>query len=348
MKKVPRNPLIFDTIELYTAFGRESEHTFRSKEGDENFIAKVSEALHSLRDNPIILHGTRAQSMFEFITVSLENVKLIKVEDSGSIFSKDVEVRPADFRVILESDETILVEVKNFSQKKPDELFQLSEKYFNQIFEYAKLQKLPLKFAIYWHKMNVWTLIDSKHLASVNGKKSISFRDAVVINEMSILGDLMIGTIPPLEMRIIPDPNKPRTIDKHGKCYFIIGDLQLFSGGERIYEKEEKSLALSFMLLSNWVIDDAIAEVDGNQLLYFTFTAKPEYEDDSGQPFEMLGYLSSMISRQFQLITTSKGEIKKIAPTAVSTQLGTQIQPDYRGKALHLWRFILKPNPDIL
>jgi hypothetical protein len=59
-----------------------------------------------------LLHGQRAEAMFEAMLASLGDFRLAKPEDNGRIVSNEP-FRVPDFRIVLTSGEQWLVEVKN-------------------------------------------------------------------------------------------------------------------------------------------------------------------------------------------------------------------------------------------
>jgi hypothetical protein len=75
---------------------------------------------------------------------------------------------------------------------------------------------------------------------------------AMKINEMADLGDMQVGTTPPLVLRVLTDPTKPRDLDAEGKVNFTIAKVELYCGGIHIEPREEQNLAYYFMLYGNW------------------------------------------------------------------------------------------------
>jgi hypothetical protein len=158
---------------------------------------------------------------------------------------------------------------------------------------------------------------------------------------MALLGDAMVATTPPLAMRITTDPTKPRRVDESGHVGFTIGSLELYCGGVRIEDRFEQSLAFYFLLHSDWVVSDQEAKVEDGELIYFDFVARPE-EPVPNQHFQILGFLSEMISRNYDGLTASDAGIDRLSPQVDPDALGILIPQDYRGKQLPLWRFMLK------
>jgi hypothetical protein len=111
MKRVPRKPEKYETIEIYKSLSRQEGYKLSSDEHTSQFIDRLSLEFKAAKSNPILVHGTRVQAMFEYIVVSLDNVKMLKSEDSGSIHAKEKDIAIPDFRIVDEKGNEFLVEV---------------------------------------------------------------------------------------------------------------------------------------------------------------------------------------------------------------------------------------------
>ena len=87
------------------------------------------------------------------------------------------------------------------------------------------------------------------------------------------------------------------------------------------------------------------AKIDANQLDYTEFSVSP-LEWDKNQRFAMLGFLSEMISAQYNLLTSPEGQVRTLSPNQQPDQLRVLIPNNYKGRVLKLWRFTLQPNYD--
>lgn len=168
-----------------------------------------------------------------------------------------------------------------------------------------------------------------------------------MLNEMADLGDVMIGTTPPLMMRVIADPTKPRSLigNTPGKSTveFTIGDIEFHCGGQRIDDPKEQNLAFYFLLHASWPDEEPRAQIENGRLVSVEFTKAPE-EHDPHQGFAMVGYLSSMISNAYADATTQEGEVTRLSPAHEPGALGILIDREYKGSRLPLWRFTQKPS----
>lgn len=308
MKRIDRNPERFEVIDLFEAMARKRGLKLNDPSSHKSFIDSVSNSLNSSKDNPIILHGRRVESMFEYVVAGLGNSILIKREDSAD----------------------------------PKYRFLLKSSYLSALSKYATIFGRDLYIAIFWSRLRKWTLIRPASLI-LTERPSISFLEAFKKNEMSLLGDAMVGTTPPLSLRIVADPSKPRDGAQDGECIFTIGSVDLYCNGMRIEESLEQTLAFYFMLNSDWHVEDAKAKLEGDLLEYLEYVAEPQ-EPVPNQGFQILGFLSEMISRSYNDITAESGEIQQLSPSAAPGSLGIAIPKGYKGKHFPLWIFRIKPK----
>lgn len=307
------------------------------------FIDRLSETVQKQRNNPIHVHGFRVESMFAHVAAALGKSQVITEEDSGVFFSSADDIRRPDFRLIVNDSEQLLIEVKNFRQKDPMEPFILKSAYLTSLKKYAEVFKTPLKIAIYWSVWKLWTLIDASNFFTENTNCSITMLEALKRNEMILLGDHMVATVPPLSLRLYADSNKSRSIDGNGQAHFTIGRVALYADRKEITDDFEKKLAWFFMLHGKWNEVDQPTEIKNGLVEYTEFAVSPE-EYDKKQGFAMLGYLSELITSNYNLLTSPQGEVLQLAPKQQPDKLCILIPPDYKGKVLHLWRFHVKPN----
>ncbi len=212
MKRIRRDPEKFEVIGLFDAIGQKRNFRLNDKNSERAFIGSISAALSRSKDTPIILHGRRVEAMFGHVAASLGQCVAIKQEDSGEVYVTDADVQPPDYRVVLNDGDEFFVEVKNCHKTDPSYKYSIKKSYLNALQKYAKLFNKHVKIAIYWSKWNVWTLISSDILESDGSRYTTTFLQAMKKNEMGTIGDIIIGTIPPLTLRFLTDPTKPRTV----------------------------------------------------------------------------------------------------------------------------------------
>ncbi len=152
----------------------------------------------------------------------------------------------------------------------------------------------------------------------------------------------MVGTVPPIIFEILPDTNKPRRIGRDGHTEFTIRSAQLTCGGRKAEDPFEQKLAWFLLSYGDWDISKPEVEVENGELGRIQFVA--DKATANGQEFAPLGFLSQMVSLQFNELTAEEGTVVHLAPSLDPNKLGIVIPADFRGNALRLWRFILSPN----
>ena len=335
----------FKLLRMLDDFARSEGLALNEETTVRKFIDRISEAVKKHGDNSALIHGFRIESMFAHIVAALGESKILTEEDAGAFFSLHGKIRRPDFRLINRAGEQYFIEVKNFHQKDPLTPYKMEKDYLDSLLLYAETFSIPLKIALYWSRWKLWTLIDSKYFNKGKGDFNISLFDALKRNEMSILGDCMIGTVPPISFRVYADPEKPRSVDANGKIHFTIKKAAMYANEVEIRDELEKKLAWFFWLHGRWDNIDETAKIDANQLDYTEFSVSP-LEWDKNQGFAMLGFLSEMISAQYNLLTSPEGQVRTLSPNQQPDQLRVLIPNNYKGRVLKLWRFTLQPNYD--
>lgn len=343
MKRIKREPGKIEVLNLFAALGRQQGFKLGDKTSEAQFLESVSASLICNKDNQSLLHGFRTEDLFQYVVASLGNCLLIKKEDTGEPIAVSPEMQPPDYQLVLQDKSRIFVEVKNCHKKRLPCLFTLKAKYVNRLLQYSNLFDTDLRIAIYWSAWNIWTLVSLEEFDEINGKYQITMLDAVPSNEMNTLGDTSIGTTPPLILRFIADKTKPHSINDEGVANFTIGGIEFRCGANVLRDKTEQRFAFYFMLYGKWKTDAPEAIIQDNKLVAIDYIAEPEIATP-GQGFEIIGVMSSMISRRYRelVLTSSSGE--SISTSAEPASLGLMIPEDYKGKGLSLWRFHLQPK----
>lgn len=343
MKRHLSDKKFFKLLRMLDDFAQSKGMSINDEVLLDKFIHHLSEAVKKHRDNPIRVHGFRVESMFAHIVAALGKTQIITEEDSGAFFSSEENIRRPDFRLITTDGEQLLIEVKNFHQKDPLEPFIVKSTYLTTLKKYAGAFNIPLKFAVFWSLWKLWTLVDATQFISEGSNYILTMPEAMKLNEMNQLGDHMIGTVPPLSLRLYADTNKPQSLDKKGQVHFTIGKAAIYTGGQEITDDFEKRLVWFFMLHGKWEKIEQPAEIKDGLLEYTEFSVSPE-QYDKKQGFAMLGFLSELITSNYKLITSPEGEILQLTPKQQPGQLSVLIPSSYKGKVLKLWRFHIQPN----
>lgn len=343
MKRIPRDPEKYEAVELFEAIGRKHGFSLNDPKSSKEFLDKVSESFDRDKKNPIILYGKRTEYMFGYVASSLGKCQIIKKEDEGELYTADSNIQVPDWRIVTNSKEEFFVEVKNYHQNDPSAPYSVNEDYCVALENYGKLFGSEVKLAVYWSRWNLWILISLKRIPQKGNQRVLEFPGILEMNQMNLLGDIMIGTTPPLTFRICADLSKPRTVGQDGVVQFTAGGFELYCGGNLIEDDDEKELAFYLMLYGDWQSSQPQANITNNCLESIDYVANP-IEPVENQNFDILGALSGMISRKYKQMTNKQGEIARLAPSVEPGSLGILIDKSYKGKSLPLWRMEIRPN----
>lgn len=343
MKRIPRDPEKFDTINLFDSMGRIHNLTLNNEESERIFIDSVRTSLRENKEIPILIYGGRVERMFGFVAASLGKCRIITQEDNGEIYSVKNDIIAPYYHILLENGEDLFIEVKNCNHIKPSKAFSLRLTYINKILNYAKAFHKDVKLATYWSKWNVWTLIPLDKMKKTEKRYEITFASAFKVNEMEMFGDYMIGTTPPLTFHLVTDPEKPRKIAENGQVNFTIGKVELYCGQKRIEDKKEIQIAFYMMMYGKWPTKEPRPIIKNGELIAVEYVCEPEEKVD-GQGFDIIGSLSGMISHRYDELTAPEGKVSRLSPSLEPGILGIDIEEEYVGEHLPLWRFIQKPR----
>jgi hypothetical protein len=167
----------------------------------------------------------------------------------------------------------------------------------------------------------------------------ITLLQAFPRNRMGLLGDQLVGTVPPLSLRMVGSPEDDQATGEVDQYRFIPRAVELYCGDRRIEDPAEQRIAWFLMMNGSWEVTERPAQMDGPRVAAVTFVVGPTERANPYEDFELIGRLSDMISSQFDEATVADGGIVNIAPGAEPEVFGVVIPPDYKGSALRLWRF---------
>ncbi|MCW1990976.1 UNVERIFIED_ORG: hypothetical protein M2425_002428 [Bradyrhizobium japonicum] len=295
-----------DLLATFARFGREQRMSLRDPNFAETFTGIAKERLAEALDNDILLHGQRTENMFEALIVSLGHYKLLKREDIGVVHPEGAYTAP-DFRVHLHGGAKWLIEVKNVYDADPGrQRFRIRQQDFDHLKSYASAMDCPLKFALYWARWRTWMLIDADDLVPIDGKLGIDMFKAAPLNEMARLGDRMIGTKPPLKLRLFADKTKPRSLSADGEAALTVSHAAVFCGDTEITDQVERNIAWILMEFGDWECGDPGAAMNGDELRAVEFQWTPRERINEPEEFDMIGTLSSMFSRYYATKTLGR------------------------------------------
>lgn len=348
MKRLVRNPGKFDVIEVFAAFSREHGYNIRSAEDTETFLQQFRESLKASQENLILLHGKRIEACFGQVAAGLHGCSIIKNEDTGDVISDDADMLLPDYRLVLKDGRQIFVEVKNCNLPNPTSKYLLHNDYVAKLQRYSSLNGVPLYFAIYYRCIRAWTLLPVSSFIELKKKYQTTPIHSLANNEMVLIGDVAIGTKPPLVFELVADDAHDASVDEENFARFICGDVKMYCDGKEITDVEEKKIAFYLMRFGQWECGEPEGIIDDKgKLSSVRFTFCPEsLEDFKRNGFAMFGSLSSMITEAYNEHTVYEKQITAITSRVDPGVFSVEIPRDYKGSALNLWRFFIQANPD--
>ncbi|MPM78131.1 hypothetical protein SDC9_125142 [bioreactor metagenome] len=337
MKRIVRMPEKFDLIDLCDEFIQRSDLGLKKITDITKIQEIIAKSIESYQ-SPTMLYGRRTEIMFAYIAAILNECCFVKKEDQGDLYLQpEYDLLIPDYRIITRDKTQFFVEVKNcHTTKHKHHNFRLPKKYVDKILNYCNLFSLEVKFAVYWSAWNIWVLFGLEDFDIDGNNYTISLETSILKNQMSILGDFELGTLPPLSVKFLIDYPTPIRVKELSENGFISQQVEFRCGGNLITTSFEKKLAFFLMQFSNWhqvVITQKDISESKRTLEYLI---SPE-ERISGQDFELLGFMSSMISQKYKLITAPKGEIEQLSPNIDLAELGFALPKNYSSKELPLW-----------
>lgn len=333
----------FNLFAEFGKFGLTEKISIRDPNARLAFFAHVERSIDQALADQNLIHGQRAETMFGAMLVSLDEYALLKSEDSGTAYPSDKFIVP-DFRVVLKDGVQWLIEVKNvyIADASRQERRLMTRDYREKLAAYAAATGGQLKLAIYWAKWRIWTLVSPEKLVDANGDVTLSMSEALKVNEMGRLGDRMIGTKPPLRIRLFADPEKTSLVAPDGTVNITIGGAKIFCDQAEIVDPIEQEIAWMFMNYGQWEEAESEVKLDGDKLIYIEFRWEPAARQNEG--FEIVGTLSRMFAQYFLETTTKDREVIQLQAPMRPGWFAPLVANDYRPKELPLWRFILQEN----
>lgn len=346
MKRIAREPEKFEVLDLFTTLGRTRGFKIGEPASIDDFSKVMKESIQVALENRTILHGKRVEAMFAHVVGSLGACRLIKTEDAGEIFVDGEDIRAPDYRLILRTGKTWLVEVKNCHIDSPKKSFVVKQRYFSQLERYAELNNAELKIAVYFSRLNRWCLLSKRALRERGDRFECTLISAMAKSEMAELGDCTLATLPDLRLELTTGPDEAAHIDGDGNARFTVRKARLLCAGNELTSPLERKIAFYFMRYGDWGEDDESIIIDG-KLQGVVYISQPA-EAIEGQPFSMLGNFSSMASTAYSEFTVADRVPVALDAPVDPSDFSLVIPEDYNSATLPLWRFIVQPNWDFV
>ncbi|EGR3238606.1 TPA: hypothetical protein ACF5BZ_001152 [Vibrio parahaemolyticus] len=344
MKKLKRNAEKFDVLELFAEMATEHGYNFTDQADQKDFLHRVKVSIEESKKSQTMIFGKRTESLFAYVAGALGKVSLIKQEDFGDIYYSGEELLAPDYRLTFDDNEQMLVEVKNCHHKQPTNKYSINKGYYSKLKTYADLNGLPLRFAVYFSAWNHWTLLGIDAFDEHPNSYTIDFGRALAMSEMYLLGDCQVGVAPDLELHLLADPQEEVPVDEEGEAKFIIKDVKIYCDGEEVTDEEEKKIAFYLMCHGDWVESEQEALFQNGKVCGTKFVYSPQEQTEPN--FALIGRLSQMVTNGFREHTIKDGNVVAMKLGINPSSFGILIPPDYKGKQLPLWRFVIHPNPD--
>ena len=337
-------PKSFDLVAEFAKFGAENRISLRDAQTIEKFITDARNTISNTLSDNLRLHGQRTQAMFETLLISLGDHLLVKVEDAGQVYPEN-RFKVPDFRVVLSDGTQWLIEVKNVYIDNPLQQKRrlMNSDYRKKLEAYASATGGQLKLAVFWAKWAIWTLISPDQLIDGNGNLNLDMETAIRMNELTRLGDRIVGTRPPLKLRLTADPKGTTRMASDGTVEFTIARAQLYCSEDEILDPVEQQLAWIFMQYGTWKTS-LIPRLEGDQLKEIEFLCQPIEQVNKDLGFEFIGTLSQMFTSYYAEQTLENREIIQLQATPRPQWFAPLTKSDYNSKALPLWLIKAKPN----
>jgi hypothetical protein len=344
LKRLPRNPLKFDPIELFSAVSRDNNYKIEAEDDINDFLEKVGLSLKASLKNQNILHGKRVEALFAHVAGALGQCAMIKQEDSGNIFASGKPIQAPDYSITLQDGNRFLVEVKNCHHGDPKAGYEFRKDYVERLETYAALQGTTVKFAIYFSRIRKWVLISKGSMTEHRNKYTTTFIEAYAKNEMIVLGDRMIGTTPNLAVELVSSVDNEAIVTDDGQASITIGDVKIYCAGNEIVVGADKNIAFYLIRFGTWTTDTPAARMDGDRVLSVRYEFYPDVPWEEEQGFAMLGELSSMVTSAYNEHTVYESRIVALDARVDPEVFSVKIPDGYTGDQLPLWQFALQPN----
>ncbi|MBX5272611.1 hypothetical protein HJB99_28785 [Rhizobium sp. NLR17b] len=344
MKRVKRDPEKFDALALFTAVGRDRGYKLNVHGDMESFLDTVKGSLQASETNPLLLHGKRAEALFAHVAGALGRCRFIKQEDAGDMFVAAGNLIAPDYKIVLNDGSALFVEVKNFYIKSFDKEFALPVKTMAGLENYAELNGLPLKIAIYFSNANCWVLLPKSAFKRVGKHFKVSFARAMACNEMAILGDRTIATLPRMSIEFRTTPDLAMEPNEKSEVLFTIKSMRFECGDTEIVGDDAREIAFYLMRYGRWSCGEPKALFEGKKVIALQFVFEPE-EVHEDQGIETIGGLSQMVSSAYRELTVDDTGVVALDIRHDPEIFTLRIPEGFKNETLPLWQFILQPNP---
>lgn len=335
-------PKAFDLLTALAAFAKRNRIALNDPMLIDRFMADARPRLESALSDSTLIHGSRTERLFEATVLTLGKYRMLKTEDIGRVHGATT-ARAPDFRVVLDDGQQWLIEVKNVRNQKPfRQRTSMSAAYLASLQDYADMVGTPLKLAIYWSLWNIWTIISPERFRRPDGGLRVSMQEAVIANEFSRLGEVIIMTRPPLRLVLDADRKIPRSLSPEGLAQFMIGAARMYSGETELTDPRDRRLAQILFMFGEWQTEEPLARMEGDRIAGVEFVAQPEQPSEQG--FDGIGWASRIFSHYYGAQTIDGDQVIQLHGEAVPEWFAPLADWDFKGSRLPLWLGRVEPG----
>lgn len=341
----PKRQKAFDLLASVAIFARKNGIPLNDLTLADRFMADAGPRLREAITDPVLVHGSRIERMFEATVLSLGRFRLLKSEDVGRVHAAET-LRAPDFRIVLDDGSQWLIEVKNHRSEAPSKQeYEMSAKYLASLQSYADAVGTPLKLAIYWSLWRLWTVVSPENFRTENGGLRVTMQEAMLTNEFGRLGEKLIMTKPPLRLVLSAATHLPRSIDDEGLASFVVGSAQLFSRDAELINAKDRKLAQVLLFYGEWEVEGPIPFMDGNEFGGVEFIASPREPTCPDQGWEGIGTASRIFSSFFADQTVEGDQVVQLDGVAAPDWFEPLASWDFKNSKLPLLLGVVQPAP---
>jgi len=342
---LPRHAAELGGLDLFARLDESSTGALGDEARLDAVIARFREGVRTSLQNPARVYGWHTQVMFGQVVRALSAVVLLTEEDQGTTWARaSDQITPSDYRAVLADGRNLSIEVKNHPVRGVDRPFTMPKANLAGLVRYAALTGSTPRVAIYWSGPGLWFLVDPRHFTIRGSKATLDMRVAMAESEMADLGDMMIGTVPPLEfdLEVHEVGDRRPTGENTAEVTIQIDGTTIRAGGRELKGAAERRLAFYLMWNGRWPETEHDDSEDG-RLTHRRFRYEPE-EWPHKQGFAIVGFYSELLARSFWLRTSDEGVVTKLTADLDPRRQGFVIPDDYHSDELPLWRMRLQPR----
>lgn len=172
----------------------------------------------------------------------------------------------------------------------------------------------------------------------------VSFARAMALNEMAILGDRTIATLPRMSVEFRTTPDLAMEPNEKSEVVFTIKSMKFECGNTEIVGDDAREIAFYLMRYGRWICGEPMALFEGRKVVALQFVFEPE-EVHEGQGFKTIGGLSQMVSSAYRELTVDDTGVVAIDIRHDPEIFTLRIPEGFKNETLPLWQFILQPDP---